>query len=124
MGAMFDVNDLPAWNELRDLKALVDRISSEIGGASVLGTFSREKLTEAIARAWMMGANVALHHAEGLRSCRICGCWQLQACADRCSWVAADLCSTCVPIAAQRAGGLTCGRCSRPASAPHFCEAC
>lgn len=139
MGRVFDITQLPAWNERRDLEALVARIVAEIGGPSAQQTlmaggwdpaeeaaevFTRDKLIEAIARAWMMGANVALNTFEGLRVCRICGCWQLQACQERCAWVAADLCSTCVPVAAQRLGGLTCGRCSRPASSPHFCQAC
>ncbi|WP_337186729.1 hypothetical protein [Phenylobacterium sp.] len=113
------------WDARRDLAALTDRIEREIGGPGHLGGFSRDQLTEAIRRVWMMGAAVALNNVERDRVCRICGCWQLQACSERCFWVAHDLCSTCIPVAAQRAGGpLTCGRCARPASAPHICEEC
>jgi hypothetical protein len=30
-----------------------------------------------------------------MRSCRICGCTDLQACPGGCHWVAPDLCSAC-----------------------------
>lgn len=36
---------------------------------------------------------------EGARACRVCGCWECDACWDEdagaCWWVAADLCSHC-----------------------------
>lgn len=34
------------------------------------------------------------------RRCAVCGCTDDRACPGRCSWVAADLCSTCLRIAA------------------------
>ena len=33
------------------------------------------------------------------RRCRICGCTELQACPGGCSWVGADLCSSCAAAA-------------------------
>lgn len=114
-----------SWDQARDHLALTERIAEEVGGASATGHFTLGQLHEALARAWMMGANVALNSAEGLRVCRICGCNQLQACVERCAWVADDLCSTCVPIAVQQARGpVLCGCCSRPASAVHICQEC
>lgn len=29
------------------------------------------------------------------RHCRVCDCWELQACPGGCSWIELDLCSTC-----------------------------
>lgn len=29
------------------------------------------------------------------RTCRVCGCWEMQACPQGCYWVAEDLCSAC-----------------------------
>lgn len=29
------------------------------------------------------------------RTCRACGCWELQACEGGCSWISADRCSAC-----------------------------
>lgn len=116
---------LKPWDHDRDQHALVARLVEEVGGSSLTGHLSAAQVHEIVVRAWMMGATVARNTDAGIRVCRICGCWQLQACAERCCWVAQDLCSTCVPIAKQRiAEPPTCGRCSRQASAPHFCEAC
>ncbi len=51
---------------------------------------------EMLARAWAMGARAASNAAKGRRICRICGCWELQACEpDSCCWVERDLCSRC-----------------------------
>lgn len=33
---------------------------------------------------------------EGWPTCRVCGCWEYNACEDGCSWVEPDLCSACV----------------------------
>lgn len=41
-----------------------------------------------------------------VRTCRVCGCWELQACEDGCSWVEADRCSAC-PADAVKAGPIT-----------------
>ena len=30
------------------------------------------------------------------RTCRVCGCWEMQACEGGCYWVGDDLCSACV----------------------------
>jgi hypothetical protein len=41
-----------------------------------------------------------------LQRCRKCGCTQLEACPEGCSWVAEDLCSACVPAPKVRAAPL------------------
>lgn len=33
----------------------------------------------------------------GIAVCRECGCTDISACEDGCSWVAEDVCSACVP---------------------------
>jgi len=32
---------------------------------------------------------------DGFVRCRVCGCTESDACADMCSWIEQDLCSTC-----------------------------
>lgn len=48
-------------------------------------------------------------HPEPVQACRVCGCWQYDACLDEngepCHWAEADLCSVCAP--ADRAGVAT-----------------
>ena len=50
-------------------------------------------------------ASVALpppvcHHPEPVQACRVCGCWQFDACVtedeEPCHWAETDLCSCCV----------------------------
>lgn len=48
-----------------------------------------------LAAAWRMGATAYRNASAGRRICRICGCWELEACEPGCSWVAEDLCSVC-----------------------------
>jgi hypothetical protein len=37
-----------------------------------------------------------LHEFEAERTCRVCGCTDLNACTGGCAWVDADLCSACL----------------------------
>lgn len=48
-----------------------------------------------LAAAWLMGATAMRNAMAGRRICRICGCWEHEACEPGCSWVAEDLCSVC-----------------------------
>lgn len=113
------------WDPSRDLQAITVRLAGEAGGPGADGRFSIEQLQAVIAVAWKMGAEVPLNTLKGLRVCRICGCWELQACDPPCSWVAADLCSACVPVAAQHGlGPVNCGVCRRPAARVHICQEC
>lgn len=32
---------------------------------------------------------------SNIRTCRVCGCWELQACAGGCGWATADRCDAC-----------------------------
>lgn len=52
-------------------------------------------LHEIAGRAWVMGAQVAIQKAAGVRACRLCGCTDAEACNPPCSWVEPDLCSAC-----------------------------
>ncbi len=36
-----------------------------------------------------------------VRTCRVCGCWELQACEAGCGWAAADRCTACPAEAAK-----------------------
>lgn len=56
-----------------------------------------DETDEIAAAAWAMGARAFCNSALGRTICRVCGCWELQACADGCSWVEPDLCSRCAP---------------------------
>lgn len=61
---------------------------------------------QAVTRAWDFAARLVVNRARGRRTCRICGCWEGDACvtmegqgADRgltpCGWAADDLCNAC-----------------------------
>ena len=41
-----------------------------------------------------------------LRTCRVCGCWDGDACAEGCYWVALDLCSACAGVGELAAAGV------------------
>ena len=51
-------------------------------------------LSRVIRDAWAMGARVAVNQ-EHVRCCRICGCWDEDACVGGCAWSSVDLCSAC-----------------------------
>lgn len=36
-----------------------------------------------------------MHAAADARTCRVCGCWELQACESGCAWASADRCTAC-----------------------------
>lgn len=76
---------LEARDRARDLEMLAGRLNEEFDG----------DYHRSVAQAWIYGATVALNTAAGRSPCRICGCWELQACERGCSWVEADLCSAC-----------------------------
>lgn len=48
-----------------------------------------------LAEAWMMGLRTARNILQGRHVCRICGCWELEACDGGCAWAEADLCTAC-----------------------------
>lgn len=50
---------------------------------------------EGVIRAFAHGQRVMKNRDLGRRTCRVCGCWELNACNGGCSWVEADLCSAC-----------------------------
>jgi hypothetical protein len=55
----------------------------------------------AIAEAWTMGARVVSNGLQGRRPCRVCGCWELQACDNGCAWAEPDLCTECDTMPAE-----------------------
>lgn len=67
-----------------DVTRLEERLSAEFG-----------VVAQMIGAAWLMGAVAYRNASVGRRICRICGCWELEACETGCSWVAEDLCSSC-----------------------------
>lgn len=75
-----------------DLDLLVLRITSELERSD-----PETDLAEAIGRAWMMGARVVLNTAQGRRTCRLCGCWEQEACEGGCGWAGDDICTACAP---------------------------
>jgi len=38
---------------------------------------------------------IEIHSSLSPRTCRACGCWELQACEGGCAWLSADRCSAC-----------------------------
>jgi hypothetical protein len=91
---------------LRDLDEIVAGGLSE-ADANLLVMRLTEDLQDArevLQAAWTMGATVVRNVARGRRVCRICGCWELEACDGGCSWVEVDLCSSCARPPAPRAG--------------------
>jgi len=89
-----------------DLELLTERITSELERSD-----PETDLAEAIGRAWMMGARAVLNVAQGRRTCRLCGCWELEACEGGCGWAGADICTACAPN-------------GDPDDAPEACIAC
>lgn len=81
--------DLPAG---ADLRRLVDRLNMAAGEKPVITYMD---IAEAVGRAWMMGARVALNTVQGRGPCRICGCWELEACEGGCAWAEPGLCTVC-----------------------------
>lgn len=76
-----------------DLERLAHRLAVEFGHGG--GVFNRDAFNGAVGRAWMMGARVALNVAGGREPCRICGCWELEACDGGCGWAEPGLCTAC-----------------------------
>jgi len=70
---------------------------TETDAKLLAGRIRREQLTgaEALAEAWLLGATAVVNVLAGRRTCRVCGCHDHAACEGGCSWVEADLCSTC-----------------------------
>lgn len=73
-----------------DAQRLSDRLMMELVGEPT-AALSRDELTEAVTRAWLMGATFALNTVLGRDPCRICGAthhpgW---------TWAEPDLCTHC-----------------------------
>jgi hypothetical protein len=43
-----------------------------------------------------------LREQAEIRACKVCGCSEEDACEEGCSWIAADLCSSCAPTPAPK----------------------
>ncbi len=93
----------PEAAAFQDLELLTQRQIRDVLGPQVDAQplmITVVQLQQLVGSAWIMGAQVARNNAKGRRTCRICGCWQLNACPGGCSWVEANLCSACAPAAA------------------------
>jgi hypothetical protein len=56
---------------------------------------AHEETDKATAEAWGMGVRCVLNALRGRHICRICGCWEDEACDGGCAWAEPDLCSAC-----------------------------
>lgn len=77
---------------------LTDRLIEEYPDLSkLLGPEAPERpsFEKLVASAVEHGMRIAWNRAAGRRTCRTCGCWELQACDGVCWWTEDDLCSTC-----------------------------
>jgi hypothetical protein len=74
-----------------DAKRLGDRLVEELGEEGCGDT------DQMLAAAWLMGATAMSNARSGRHVCRICGCWENEACEGGCGWAEADLCTTCGP---------------------------
>ncbi|MDP3853649.1 hypothetical protein [Phenylobacterium sp.] len=68
-----------------DKARLGERLQAEFDGET----------DDMLAAAWSMGARAFCNTALGRHICRICGCWEQEACEGGCVWIEADLCSSC-----------------------------
>lgn len=81
----------------RDLALLSRRLKSEFdhmpGGEGA--DMTMDQVNAMIGRAWMMGARAVMNAYAGRHPCRICGCWELEACDQGCGWAEPGLCTVC-----------------------------
>jgi hypothetical protein len=81
----------------------------EGAGGGPIVCIPQDQLQEILGRAWMMGARVVMNTAQNRRTCRICGCWELEACEGGCAWAEPNLCTTCTTSAADTEDCIACG---------------
>lgn len=81
----------------KDLERLAARLIQDVHAPILPGS---AELKQLVGRAWLMGAQHAANELAGVRSCRVCGCTDDDACQDgagrACCWVAPNLCSHCL----------------------------
>lgn len=71
--------------EPEDAHRMAVRLAAETGG----------NIPAMVARAHRFGRVTEQRTREGRRICRLCGCWEGNACPPTCSWAEYDLCSQC-----------------------------
>ncbi len=87
----------------RQIAQLMDGLRAD-DAVRLFGRLSREHPGEIgrvalLQMAWRMGGAAMRNASMGRQVCRICGCWDLEACPPTCSWVEPDLCSACaIPL--------------------------
>jgi hypothetical protein len=101
--ADFDTRDHAAWNKGH---------AARIAGQSRLAPYGLDtRLARFFRRAWLDGFDTAeaeiAQRTGKPRTCRVCGCTDTHACANRCWWVAEDLCSNCSGPPPRRATAFT-----------------
>ena len=95
------IENIESTSRAKDVAVLAMRLLVEVAGDPPPIAFGKEvvldleQLQQLAEHAWTMGANVVRNTARRRRTCRICGCWELEACEGGCSWVGPDLCSAC-----------------------------
>lgn len=96
-----DAEDRAAIARLHAVRPELDEADAKRLTVRIFGSGPDAPPADQVAEAWRLGAAVAAA-AAGRRICRICGCWELEACDGGCWWVADDLCSRCGPDKEQR----------------------
>ena len=87
-----------------DDRALALRLLAEAGCTHPYPLLTLQAFDGIVAKACLHGGRRAVAQAFDYRSCRVCGCTEITAChPEPCSWVEADLCSTCAPFAERAA---------------------
>ncbi|MDB5447604.1 MAG: hypothetical protein JWQ97_2921 [Phenylobacterium sp.] len=91
---------LEARDRAADAALLSERILRQVTGQQNAPThLSHAEAVDAIEAAFGAGQAVAWNMAAQRRTCRVCGCWEMEACDGGCWWVEDDLCSACEPEA-------------------------
>lgn len=82
-------------NRVRSQRVTVRLGRRDMARLKRLAELAGEADLTVVARALILRAAADLD----VRRCRVCGCTDAEACDGGCEWVAADLCSECVPHA-------------------------
>ncbi len=77
---------LEARDKADHARELLRRLCADVG----------EDPLQLVERAFGFGVEFATNNAQGRRTCRVCGCWEMRACDGACWWEEEDLCSACV----------------------------
>lgn len=91
------LDKIEARDQAADLARLSGRLMAEFNHmpGGVGADMTMDQVNAMLGAAWMMGARVVLNTAMGRQPCRVCGCWELEACEQGCGWAEPGLCTVC-----------------------------